>query len=77
MVFRVSMAIFGISIATIGGVGLVAYSNLIVSGYSLYEFWEFISVRAELYLLLGGLLVSFISLTGKKKKKQANLIEKK
>ncbi|EZH66989.1 hypothetical protein DH09_03345 [Bacillaceae bacterium JMAK1] len=79
MLFRICMAILGISIATIGGVGMVAYLNLIVSGYSLHEFWDFIIRRPELYFLIGGLLLAFISLyrrAGRKKKKNEIVIHK-
>ncbi|GAK10129.1 MULTISPECIES: hypothetical protein [Geomicrobium] len=72
MLFRICMAILGISVATVGGVGMVAYLNLIVSGYSLHEFWDFIIRRPELYFLFGGLSLAFISLyrrNGRKKKK--------
>ncbi|MBB6448467.1 hypothetical protein HNR44_000416 [Geomicrobium halophilum] len=57
------MALIGIIISAIGGIGVIGYSNLVVSGYSMYEYWFFIITRVELYLFAGGLLLAMISLT--------------
>ncbi|WP_143018868.1 hypothetical protein [Natribacillus halophilus] len=60
--FWVSVALLGILLAVVGGIGLIGYLNLTVSGFSLYEYWHFIILIPELYLFAGGLLLAVIGL---------------
>lgn len=51
---------FGISVA--GGITVIAYLNLIVSGHGFINFIRFIVKRPEAYLFLAGILLIWISI---------------
>ncbi|XJZ28179.1 hypothetical protein ACF5W4_05105 [Bacillota bacterium Lsc_1132] len=55
--YRGFFLLLGFAMAVAGGISVIAYLNLLAVGYSLGEYFIFISRRIESYLLPFGLIV--------------------
>ena len=60
--FKVLLYIFGVILTSIGLFFIIIYLNLLTMGYSFLEFVKFISRRAEVWLLIIGIICIALSL---------------
>ncbi|GAE31243.1 hypothetical protein [Halalkalibacter hemicellulosilyticus] len=60
---RLFFLILGFVFAVIGGISLVAYLNLLTTGYEFSMYVSFIIRRVELYVFLIGLILILLSIT--------------
>ncbi|WP_078555194.1 hypothetical protein [Bacillus alkalicellulosilyticus] len=71
MIFRFVILLIGFGFAVSGGVSLLAYLNLLATGYTIEQFANFIIYRIEFYILLfGGLLITCSLYFPSRKKKE-------
>lgn len=69
MSIRIFFFLTGFGLAVIGGINMIAYINLLATGYSLIEYLLFIKGRAECYLFPMGFLIICISIYFRGKEK--------
>ncbi|MCK0472630.1 hypothetical protein [Halalkalibacter sp. APA_J-10(15)] len=60
---RLFFLILGFVFAVVGGISLVAYLNLLTTGYEFSMYVSFIIRRVELYVFLIGLILILLSIT--------------
>ena len=60
--FRILLYILGIILTSIGLFFIIIYSNLLIVGYSFFDFVKFISRRLEVWLFLIGIICIVLSL---------------
>ena len=60
--FRILLYILGIILTSIGLFFIIIYLNLLIVGYSFFDFVKFISRRAEVWLLIIGIICIALSL---------------
>ncbi|WP_280769266.1 hypothetical protein [Salipaludibacillus daqingensis] len=57
---RLFLLCIGFIMATVGGISLVAYLNLLTVGYSLQEYSLFIVQRVETYMFIVGMILIWV-----------------
>ncbi|WP_088103520.1 hypothetical protein [Halalkalibacter urbisdiaboli] len=62
---RLFFLLVGFCLAVVGGISLLAYLNLLTTGYQFIAYIEFIVTRIEFYLFIIGMVLIFGSLTWK------------
>lgn len=62
MIFRFFILLVGFGLASIGGVSIIAYLNLITAGYTFIYYLQFIVLRVEFHLFLIGFIMILISI---------------
>ena len=60
--FRILLYILGIILTSIGLFFIIIYLNLLIVGYSFFDFVKFISRRLEVWLFLVGIICIVLSL---------------
>ncbi|MFT4412502.1 hypothetical protein ACLM5H_01455 [Fredinandcohnia humi] len=59
---RAFVFLIGFGLAVSGGISVIAYLNLITTGYSFIEYLQFIDHRFECYLVVIGMFMIWISI---------------
>jgi hypothetical protein len=62
MIFRMLVFLIGFGLAVAGGITVVLYLNLLATGYSITEYFLFISKKMESYLLPVGIALIWSSI---------------
>lgn len=62
-VIRIFLVLIGFTLAVIGGVSILAYLNLLTTGYQFTMYLAFLIERIEFYLFLVGVALIIGSLT--------------
>ncbi|KHF38809.1 hypothetical protein LQ50_18935 [Halalkalibacter okhensis] len=69
---RLFFVLVGFSFAVIGGVTILAYLNLLITGYTSLMYVQFLLHRIEFYFFIFGVVIIIVSMTFpmKRSKKQ-------
>ncbi|HWO98039.1 MAG TPA: hypothetical protein VNM45_17210 [Bacillus sp. (in: firmicutes)] len=59
---RLFLLLTGFGFAVIGGVSIIAYLNLLTTGYTYQEYFHYIKTRPECYLSLLGVLFLYLAI---------------
>ncbi len=62
MFARIFIFLFGFGLSVIGASFLILYLNLITTGYTFLEYVNFIIRRPEMYYLILGLIIIFLTI---------------
>ncbi|MBB5174832.1 hypothetical protein HNQ41_003055 [Texcoconibacillus texcoconensis] len=62
MVFRIFFLLLGFGFSVSGGISLVAYLNLLTAGYSIIDYFMFITVRIETIFFIIGIFLIWTSI---------------
>ncbi|WP_100404862.1 hypothetical protein [Bacillus solitudinis] len=67
---RIFIILIGLCLAVAGGISLLAYLNLLRTGYHFLSYLQFIIVRIEFYLFVFGSLLTIGALSHQTKEKR-------
>ncbi|KAF0823079.1 hypothetical protein LIS77_07235 [Cytobacillus firmus] len=62
MFFRAFWLLTGFGVSVSGGVSVIGYLNLLTTGHTFKEYWNFITYRPECYLLPIGIFIITMSI---------------
>lgn len=62
MLFTTIIFLVGFGLTVSGGVSIIAYLNLLTTGYSFYDFVHYLLYRPECYLLPFGIILMSVAI---------------
>ncbi|MCL7749170.1 hypothetical protein [Halalkalibacter alkaliphilus] len=60
---RLFFVLVGFSFAVIGGITILAYLNLLITGYTSLMYLQFLLHRVEFYFFIIGIVIIIVSMT--------------